>query len=417
MDQKQLAIDAIKKKLVGKPLNSQEIYAIMDEIASTRLGPVLTAYFAAAAFKEGFSDEELYALTDAMVNTGPRLHFDGVVADKHSMGGVPGGRLSMILVPIIASCGFKIPKSSSRAITSPSGTADTMEVLCPVNFDLDGMKKIVDRAGGCIVWGGMLGIAPADDVMITVEEPIGFESYDKMLVSIMAKKIAAGATHVVFDVPIGKTMKIHHTEDGERIKQKLSMLAEKFDMHISVDINEIEEPTGFGIGPVLEARDVLLVLEQHPNRPLHLEEKALHLAGLLLDLCFKQQPDQSGRSGETVAKESLQSGAALKKMKEIIEFQGGNPSVTSEHLAPGKEKYEVVATSGGMITSINNQGINAICRILGCPQDKEAGMALHTRVGESVGKGDILCTLYTSDRWRLTEAQATITNVPIFEIR
>jgi putative thymidine phosphorylase len=286
----QQAIDAIKRKLVGKKLSYEEIFTIMDEIAHERLGTVLTTYFAAAGFTEGFSNEELYHLTKAMVETGPRLHFDGVVADKHSTGGVAGTRTTMILVPIVAASGLLIPKNSTRAITSPAGTADTMEVIAPVTFSLHQMQRIVSKVGGCIVWGGPLGLAPADDVLIRVEEPLSCESYDKFVVSIMAKNIAIGATHLILDIPVGSTMKIQHYKDAELIARKFEYLAHKFDVKVIADINETLQNAGRGAGPVLEARDVFLVLEQHPERSLPLEAKAIRLAGKLLDLCFKDIP-------------------------------------------------------------------------------------------------------------------------------
>ena len=191
------ALDTIKKKLVGKTLTYKEIYNLMDEISHKRLSDVLTAYFVAAGFSEGFTPDELYYLTKAIVKTGTELKFDGIVADKHSIGGVAGTRATMIVVPIIAAAGFKIPKTSSRAITSPAGTADVMEVFANVTFTPEQITNIVNKTGGCIVWGGHLGIAPADDVIIQVEEPLSFESMDKVIVSIMAKKIAVGANHLI----------------------------------------------------------------------------------------------------------------------------------------------------------------------------------------------------------------------------
>jgi AMP phosphorylase len=207
MEEQSRALEAIRKKLVGKTLNYKEIYAVMDEIAHEKLGNVLTTYFAASGYSKGFSDQEMYYLTKAMVETGETLEFKGIVADKHSIGGVPGTRTTMIVVPIIAAAGFKIPKSSSRAITTPGGTADDMEVLCPVTFTKKEIYEIVERTNGCIVWGGSFNIAPADDVLIKVEAPLLFESFDKILVSIMAKKIAFGSTHVVIDLPYGVNVK------------------------------------------------------------------------------------------------------------------------------------------------------------------------------------------------------------------
>lgn len=218
------AIKVIQKKLLGKRLNYREVYTLMDEIAHERISDVLTTYFVAASFKEGFSPDELYYLTKAMVETGTKLDFKGIVADKHSTGGVAGTRTTMILVPIIASAGFLIPKTSSRAITSPAGTADVMEVLASVTFTPEKIRKIVTKTGGCIVWGGKLGIAPADDVIIDVEEELSFESFDKIIVSIMAKKVAVSTNHLVLDIPVGPTMKIQHPADGEKVAAKFQSL-------------------------------------------------------------------------------------------------------------------------------------------------------------------------------------------------
>lgn len=411
-----VAIEAIKKKLLGKKLSYEEIFSVMDEIAHERLGDVLTTYFAAAGFKEGFTPEELYYMTKAMVATGEHLHFKGIVADKHSTGGVAGTRTTMILVPIIAAAGFLIPKNSSRAITSPAGTADTMEVLAPVTFTIKKIEQIVNKIGGCIVWGGPLGLAPADDVIIQIEQPLAFESYDKVIVALMAKKIASGSNHVIFDVPVGPTMKIRHFKDAELIAKKFEFLGKKFNIKVATDINAIRQNAGRGIGPILEALDVLQVLEQAPERPLALEAKALRLSGKLLDLCFSSEKEKNHVDGETVAKELLTSGKALTKMREIIEAQGGNPDVDRKTLKPGKEVYEVRAKKKGRVTGIHNKEISIVGRILGCPVDKLSGIYLNTRLEDQVDKNDILCTLYSTDKWRLKEAAETIKNLPIYTV-
>lgn len=412
----QVAIEAIKKKLIGKSLSYNEIFAIMDEIANKRLSPVLTTYFAAAGFKEGFSNDELYHLTRAMVVTGPQLHLRGIVADKHSTGGVAGTRTTMILVPIIAAAGFQIPKTSSRAITSPAGTADTMEVVAPVTFTPKQIERLVSKVGGCIVWGGHLGLAPADDILIQVEQPLAFESFDKIIVSIMAKKVASAATHLVLDIPVGPTMKIAHFKDAEVIVKKFTYLAKKFGIKVVFDVNEALESAGRGVGPVLEARDVFQVLEQTPDRPIVLEAKALRLAGKLLSLCFAQSKKKKGVNAEEVAKEILTSGKALKKMREIIKTQGGDPNIQSSQLMPGKERQEVKSLRRGRVVFIDNKQITIICRILGCPTDKKAGLYLNRKLEEAVDKGDILTTLYSSDKWRLKEAVETLKNIPMYTI-
>lgn len=418
-DQKKFlnALEAIKKKLLGKKLNYREIYALMDEISHKRLGPILTTYFVAAGFKEGFSQTELYYLTEAMAKTGSQLHFKGIVADKHSTGGLAGTRTTMVLVPIIAAAGFTIPKNSSRAITTPSGTADTMEVLAPVVFEPDQIKHIVEKVGGCIVWGGHLGLAPADDIIIQVEEPLAFESFDKVIVSIMAKKIASGTTHLILDIPVGPTLKVKHFKEAEIIASKFEFLAKKFGIHLTIDINQALEPAGHGVGPYLEARDVLKVLEQRPDRPFMLETKTLRLAGKLLDLCLKDSKKSTSEiNGEDLATEILTSGKALKKMREIIKAQGGNSHVTVENLHLPHHTFEVRTTMKGIVTNFNNKNLAIIAKILGCPVDKKAGVFLVRRIDERIDKNDILCILYSSDPWRLKEATDSLVHIPIYHV-
>ncbi len=412
--QKNIAIKAIQKKLLGKKISYKEIYAIMDEIAHERLSDILTTYFVASSFKEGYSDEELYYFTKAMVETGNKLSFKGIVADKHSVGGIAGTRTTMIVVPIIAAAGFKIPKISSRAITTPAGTADVMEAIATVNFTLKEIKKIVNNVGGCIAWNGNLGIAPADDIIIRVEEPLAFESYDKIIISVMAKKVAVGATHLVLDIPYGKTAKIHHLSDARKIAEKFKKVTEKFNIKVAFDLNEMLEPAGRGIGPVLEARDVLYILEQHKDRPLKLEEKALRLAGLLLDLCYKEKGIKL--NGEEEAKKILIKGLALKKFQEIIKAQKGDGSINSTSLKLANFKKEIISSVKGKIKEINNYNLNAVAKVLGAPKDKFAGIYLLKKLDHNVEKNEPLLIMYSNDKYRLQEAEITLTNLPIFDI-
>jgi putative thymidine phosphorylase len=413
-NQKEIAIKAIQKKLLGKKLTYKEIYAIMDEIAHERLSDILTTYFVASSFKEGYSEEELYYFTKAMVETGNRLKFKGIVADKHSVGGIAGTRTTMIVVPIVAAYGYKIPKISSRAITTPAGTADVMEGIANVDFQPQEIVNLVEKVGGCIVWNGKLNIAPADDVIIRVEEPLMFESFDKIIISVMSKKIAAGTTHLVLDLPYGKTAKIHRLSDAQKVAKKFEMLAKKFNIKVAFDINEMLEPAGRGIGPILEARDVLYVLEQHIDRPLRLEAKALRLAGLLLDLCFKEE--KKDLNGEEEARKILKNGLALKKFQEIVAAQGGDKEIKSSKLKLAKFKKDILATVSGKIKDINNYNLNTIAKILGAPKDKQAGIYLHKKLDHPVKKNEPIMTFYSNDPYLLKEAEVTMENLPIFTI-
>lgn len=404
----------IQKKLLGKKLSYHEIFDLMEEIAHNRLGDVLTTYFVAASFKEGFTPDELYHFTKAMVETGERLHFKGIVADKHSIGGLAGTRATMIIVPIVASAGFMMPKISSRAITSPAGTADVMEVLAPVEFKISELEEIVNLTGGCICWNGHLGIAPADDVIIRVEEPLSFEAFDKVIVSIMAKHVAAGSTHLILDLPIGHTMKIRHEKDAKSVLHKFQRLGKQFGINVVGNIEHTLEPSGNGVGPVLEAIDVLKVLECQPDRPLDLEKRSLHLAGELLNLCYKDSREK--KDGHVVAKQILSSGVALQKFKDIVLAQGGNPKTTSSNLKIHAKSKTVIAPFNGVIKSINNYNLNSVAKLLGAPNDKNAGLYLHKKIGVSFEKHEPLVTFYSKSTYHLQEAQDTLKMFPLFNL-
>lgn len=418
MDEKHLAINAIRKKLLGKNLNYEEIYAIMDEISKKRFGDILTTYFAASGYSKGFSNQELYYLTKAMVETGEKLVFDGIVADKHSIGGVPATRTTPIVVSIVAAAGFKIPKSSSRAITSPDGTADDMEVLAPVKLSKQKIIDVVKKTNGCIVWGGSFHLAPADDIIIQVEKPLLLESYDKIVVSIMAKKIAFGSNHIVIDLPYGKHVKVHSLEDAKTLSHKFEYLAKKFNIKIKVLIYKTDEPAGRGIGPVLEIKDSLKVLEQEKDRPIDLEVRSLAIATALLELCFEDSPNKEKMlkdfgNAYNLALTILQKGIALEKFKEIIKAQGGNPNVNSDKLVLAKHTYEQKAVKPGIINELNIKNITHIAKILGAPTMKASGIYLNKKIGESVEVGDVLYTLFSEKVYNLKEGKDSLGNFPI----
>ncbi len=406
------ALDAIKKKLRGRTLSYSEVYNLMDEIANDRMGDILTAYFVAAGFKDGFTGEELYYLTKAMVETGTQMHFKGIVADKHSIGGIAGTRTSMIIVPIVVAAGFIMPKTSSRAITSPAGTADVMEVFAKVNFTPDQINRIVNTVGGCIVWGGHLGIAPADDIIIRVEEPLSFESFDKIIVSIMAKKIAVSANHLIIDIPIGRTMKVKYERDGIKIKKKFEDIGKKFGIKIGVDINNTQQPAGNGVGPFLEAMDVLKVLEQAPSRPMELETRSLRLAGKLLDLCYSTAKIK--KKGEEEAARVLTSGEAFKKFKEIVKAQYGNPDISWTTIKHHALHKEIKTSKFGKIKGIQNFNLNTIAKILGAPTDKMAGITLLKRKNDTLEKDEPFLILHSTSSYNMNEAIHTLEHFPVY---
>ncbi len=215
----------------------------------------------------------------------------------------------------------------------------------------------------------------------------------------MAKKVAVGATHLVIDLPYGEDTKVKSRTDAGFIEKKFVYIAHKFGIKMVVEKAPINWPIGNGIGPVLEARDCLRVLQQEKNRPLDLEKRALQLAGSLLELCGQKRQ---------LARKLLVGGQAFKKMKEIIVAQRGNPNVDSEDLKPGKMEDEIKSAKKGKIKAIKNRNVSHLCRILGTPRDKKAGIYLRKKIGERVRKGEVLFSFYSSDKMRLDKAKGEL---------
>ncbi len=396
-----VSIQAIQKKLTGHSLSYEEIYSIINDIVTNRLSDVEMTYYAASGFVHPYSLKEMYYLTKAMAETGEQMDMKIEVVDKHSIGGIPNNRTTMLVIPIIASLGLYIPKTSSRAITSPAGTADTMEVLAPVSHSMDDIKEIIRKTKACLVWGGGLDLAPADDDVITVSRPMAIESYDKMIVSIMAKKVAMGVDYLIIDLPYGPTAKVKDLKTAKELEKKFIWIGRQFKMKVKVFMTKAVQPIGRGVGPALEARDVLRVLQQHDLRPRDLEKKAIALAGELLELkgfCKKGQ-------GVAVARQQIVSGKAWQKMNQIIIAQGGQADIEADEVTLGALRYEIHAPKSGKISLIDNKAINEVCMNLGAPHEKIAGMHFHIRHGQKVKKGDKLYTLYarTQDRLKLAK--------------
>ncbi|MFA5126489.1 MAG: AMP phosphorylase [Patescibacteria group bacterium] len=410
--QRSQSIQAIKKRLLGKKLKYQDFYQIFSDIASGVLTRTEITYFVASSFIKSYTDQELYYMVKAMAETGEMLKFKGIVADKHSVGGLAGNRTTMVAVPIIAALGLTIPKTSSQAITSPAGTANTMEVLAPVAFSAEAIYKIVNKVHACLVWGGGLNLAPADDKILEVSYPLSLEPYDKMLVSIMAKKVAMGVTHLVIDMPVGPTTKIPNMTIAKNLERKFKYLARRFGIKIKVVMIHTEDPVGRGVGPALEARDVLRVLQQKDNYPADLANKAIHLAGELLELTGKAKH----RHGAKMAWQTLESGAAWKKMQEIIKAQGGNPTIDPESIVLGACKKYFNAKHSGKIIFTDNKALNTVARILGAPSDQLAGVYLNKEYADHVKKGERLFTLYARNKERLHLATVALEKMSIFKI-
>jgi len=381
------SLNAVHRKIAGERLSYPDYEAITRDIVEHRYAKIEMAAFLVACSQMGMEREEVLHLTLAMVRSGEKLDWhEPLVADKHCIGGIPGNRTSMLVVPIVAAHGMFIPKTSSRAITSPAGTADTMEVLAQVELPPDRLHEIVRRQRGCLAWGGTARLAPVDDILISVERPLSLDSPGQLVASILAKKLAAGSTHLLIDIPMGPTAKVRSQADALRLRKLFEFVGDRVGLQLEVLITDGHQPIGRGIGPVLEARDVMQVLENDPDQPRDLREKALQLASRILEF----DPDVRGGQGYTLARDILESGRALEKLRAIIAAQGARDG--SWDL--GRLCNTVAADQDGRVVAIDNQQMAHIARLAGAPMDKGAGVDLYKKVGDKVRQGEPLYAIH-----------------------
>jgi AMP phosphorylase len=392
------SVNFIRKKMKGERLSADEIFSIVQDTVNHELGDIEMMAFLLAEEFCGMSDDEIVYLTKAMTDTGEKIDFGGSVYDKHSVGGVPGNKVSLIIVPIIAAAGLLIPKTSSRAITSPSGTADTMSVLAPVEFSAAELKMIVSKVNGAIAWGGGLNIAPADDIFIHVEHSLQIDPEPQMIASIMAKKLAVGTDYMVLDLPVGKEAKIETVDQARKLSARFIQIGERVGIRVKCAITFGGQPVGHAVGPALEAKEALEALEG--SGPGSLVEKSTALAGLLLELAGKAVRGQ----GQELAKYILSSGRALKMMKSIIEAQGGDPNVKSSDVQLGSHRIALTAPCDGYVTRVSNYATNQIARAAGAPQEKGAGVLFYCKEGYSVAKGKKILEIFAERESKLNEA-------------
>lgn len=377
------SMDAVRRKIGGERLSFEDYRAITRDIAQSRYSKMEMAAFLVATGQNGLDRDEVLHLTKAMLETGERLNWnEPLVADKHCIGGIPGNRTSMLLVPIVAAHGTLIPKTSSRAITSPAGTADTMEVLARIELEPGRLDELVRIERGCLAWGGTTRLAPVDDMLISVERPLGIDSQGQMVASILSKKLAAGATHLLLDIPVGPTAKVRTMRDAMRLRKLFEYVGDQLNIHLEAVITDGRQPIGRGIGPVLEARDVMKVLDNEPDAPMELREKALRLAGRIIEF----DPDVRGGFGYAIAREILESGRALVKMKRIIKAQGEKEEIPE----PGKLTFDVLAKRAGIVCAIDNFFLARAARLAGAPMAPGAGVDLFKKLGDAVKKGEPL---------------------------
>ncbi len=395
----------IRKKLDGVELEREEFAAIVSDIDRNRLSDVELSSFVTGVYTNGLSRQEIRYLTDAMVEAGETLSWEAeVVADKHSIGGVAGNRVTPIVVPIVAAAGRTIPKTSSRAVTSAAGTADTLEVFCEVGFGLDEIERIVRETNGCMVWGGAVNLSPVDDKIIRVETPLSLDPPGQVVASVLSKKAGSGSSHVVIDVPYGEGAKVPSLVAARELVEDFTRVGESLGMTVECAITRGNRPIGRGIGPVLEARDALAVLEG--DGPADLRHKSVRLADILLEAC----------GDDASAAAILDDGRALEKFREIVAAQNGDPDVSVGDLVPGSHTTTIESEEAGVVSHVDNRLVNEAARRAGSPKDLGAGLDLLADVGTEVEAGEYLFRIHAETPGKLAEAERFVERHTLFRV-
>lgn len=403
------SLQYLRTKVYGGRLDYPQMRALIEDVAHSRLSDIHLAAFVTACAGGRLNVDETVALTRAMIDVGERIDWPvSPVMDKHCVGGLPGNRTTLLVVPIVTACGACMPKTSSRAITSPAGTADTMETLAPVALDVAAMRRVVEREGGCIAWGGAVQISPADDVLIRVERPLTLDSEGQLVASILSKKAAVGSQRVLIDVPVGPTAKVRGADAAHTLSRNLVSVGAALGLQVKTVLTDGTQPVGWGIGPALEAMDVMAVLQRQPHAPQDLRDRAILLAGLILEMADKAPEGQ----GAALARQVLDDGRALAKFLAICEAQGGlrvPPRAPHTHV--------VTAHARGLVKAIDNRLVARAAKLAGAPRDAAAGAQLHVHMGDRVQAGQPIFTLHAQTPGELAYALSCLrSQLPAVEI-
>lgn len=390
------SLSYLRKKIYGHTLDQKAWRTLIKDVVSGHYSDIQLSALVTACANGNLDFDETVYLTEAMTSVGDKLSWlHTQVMDKHCVGGLPGNRTTPLVVAIVAAHGLCIPKTSSRAITSPAGTADTMEMLAPVTLALPAMQRVVEQEGGCIVWGGSVNLSPADDIMIRIERVLDIDSEGQLVASVLSKKLAAGATHVLVDIPVGATAKVRSQEAGQQLGKALEQVGQRLGLIVRPYISDGSCPVGRGIGPALEAHDLLAVFQNHANAPDDLRQRALDLAGHMLEMGGKAAIGE----GRRLAQQTLDSGAAWRKFLAICDAQGGlrKPGVAAH-------QYPVYALRDAYISSIDNRVLARVAKLAGAPAAATAGLYLAVKIGQWVNRGDLIFTLHAETPGELAYA-------------
>ncbi|MBR7159102.1 MAG: thymidine phosphorylase [Alphaproteobacteria bacterium] len=380
------SINSVQRKIKGGVLSAREYRAIVSDISLQKYSKIEIAALQVAN-SSFLTPQEVLAMTEAIAEQQPVMKWNrDIVVDEVCLGGVPGNRVSLIVTAIAIGAGMCMPKIARKAVGESSSAIDVMETLCNTDMEESDIRKIVEEIGGCISWcGGKFSVAPIDNILLDVEKSLSIGMPQQMVVSIMSKAISAGVTHLVVDIPVGMNTLVRTMGEAMRLRKLMEYVGDMLGIDVNVAITDGSEPIGRGVGPVLEARDVMNVLRCSDEAPRELREKSLFIAGRILEF----DPRLRGGHGYYRAQEILDSGRALEMIKRLIHAQSRNTPMPL-----GQLTRDITAPVTGVIESIDGNQINRIAIMAGAPGDAGAGIDLLKSVGDEVEQGEPLYRIH-----------------------
>lgn len=406
--------DIILKKRANLPLTDEEIRFVIDGYVKGEIPDYQVSALLMTIVFNGMNARELGTLTLAMAQSGNMVdlsNIDGITVDKHSTGGV-GDKTTLIIAPLVAASGGKVAKMSGRGLGHTGGTIDKMESIpnLKVSLEQDAFINQVNKIGLAVI-GQSEGLAPADKKLYALRDVTGtVDSIPLIASSVMSKKLASGAQAILLDVKVGSGAFMKNIEDARELAKAMVDIGKENGRSVKAILTNMDRPLGHAIGNALEIREVIDTLKGHG--PEDLTHECIIMAAHMLVLSHICDYE----TALSRVQEALDSGAALERLRMMIDAQDGDSRVIDDEslLAIGKFTYDVTAPQDGYITHMNTEQCGIASVMLGAgrtvkdgPIDYSAGILMHKKTGDSVTVGECIATLYASDESLLSNAAKT----------
>lgn len=398
-----MIVDIINKKRLGKELTYRELDYFFNGYLDGEVTDYQMAALLMAICINGMEDEEIYSLTKIFVDSGDILDFSDIVGtkvDKHSTGGI-GDKTTLIIVPIVASCGVPVVKMSGRGLGHTGGTIDKLESIPGFRVDLSDeevIKQVHDI--GAVITGQTADLVPLDKKIYALRDVTATVSSIPLIASsVMSKKIAAGADKILIDIKVGSGALLQNREDAQKLSELMIKIGKVYHREVRTIISDMDTPLGYAIGNSLEVMEALDVLQG--------KEYDTNLVNLCVELAtemISMGKNISSEEARAEVKESINKGRAYQKFLEIVKYQGGDV----DSIGVSARTKKIRAEKSGVIKKIDALKLGKLSISLGAGRetkediiDYSAGIKLNKLLGDKVKKGEVLATIYTNEKIKL----------------